>query len=176
MSVEKPFQPTWTLKHRLMLLAVLVVTAPLWVPLWLFNLIAFQCRLFWCLCCKTESAWQRCAKNWLADKRVYGNARGPFFDEPLEHALTQSFVRYHPNARSFIVGKLHDPNPYIVAHALKCLIRYTPFDRQEIPVEALSRTEEVHWQPFGCIVETLPLNQCLEELIMTAEFSTSEDA
>jgi hypothetical protein len=81
---------------------------------------------------------------------------------PLEHFLAVYFAKYHRNSESFLMEKLHDPNPYLAAYAFKCLIRCRHLILADIPADVLERKDEINWLPFGCLREKIPLNQLIQ--------------
>lgn len=162
-----------TVKDRLIEYSLMIGLSPIWVPMWLGSTVALHCRLARYLLRRTESAWRRCVELWTVSQRVYGAEVGPNFDTPFEHSLTEYFAWYHPRSRAFVLQQLQNPNPYVAAYAFKCLIRYGPIDREDIPHDVFSRGEMIETFPFGCIGETLPLGQYISEYFETAQYEAS---
>jgi len=94
---------------------------------------------------------------------------------PFAHSLAEHFPRFHRRSRAFLLERLRDPNPYLVAYAFKCLVRCGPIDVDDIPKDVLARSEEIKAQRIGCIVETLPLGRYIREYFPTTQCHEQTD-
>lgn len=109
-----------------------------------------------------ELTWNGLEPEWLAAPCVFGGAVGPRRIPAYPHLLCDYFAASHPDAKSFLLRKLTDPNPYLAAYAFKCLIRLRGWKRAEIPATVTARPEKISVQQEG----SEPMEMTLGEFIL----------
>src|SRR5262249_46507904 len=90
---------------------------------------------------------------------VRGSAVGPMMIPAYEHLLCDHFAVSHPDAKTFLLKKLFNPNPYLAAYAFKCLIRLPDFERTDLPEAVLSRKECISVHQMGWGAREMPLGE-----------------
>jgi hypothetical protein len=161
---------------RILTLALVVGLFPFWFPLMVYSVVSFRWRLWWYLRGSTEQAWERCAALWAGCGMALGGEIGPALETPLEHSLAEHFARCHPDARAFLVERLHDPDPDLAAYAFKCLIRFEPLSLGDIPKTVLDRDEVIRAMRGGCFVDVLPVGRYMQEYFQTAQYHQNRNA
>ena len=106
-----------------------------------------------------DETWDSYVPRWLSSGRVRGGMVGPYFQVSKEHRLCEHFARKHPNSETFLIAKLADPNALLAAYAFKCMTRVAEPKYDELPQEAINRTDRIEVQQSGCMQETQTLRQ-----------------
>lgn len=84
--------------------------------------------------------------------------------------MAESFVRYQPHSRSFLIQQLRHSDPYLAAYAFKCLIRSQPLSLADIPADVIERREEINSVQFGCMGDQLPVGKYITEYFDSQQY------
>ena len=162
-------------RDRLVEYVWMILLSPVWVPYWMFDRIVLHLKLFKLLRGTTQSAWDRCAVIWIEGQTLCGSEVGATMVTPFAHSISEYFRWYHPNAREFLFKQLNNANPYLAGYALKCLIRYGPITKADIPAEVLQRTEDVRILLLGCCGETMTIGQYIANYFESYQYLQSSE-
>lgn len=119
---------------------LIVLSAPIWLPLFFIN--SFQLRVKTCPLVRgqVDVAWERCSTVWR-DVGLVCQDTPSHYSVPFAHLLAVALAQQHRSQREFFLGKLLDPDPLLAAYAFKCLVRVCDLGPQDVPAEALSRSD-----------------------------------
>jgi hypothetical protein len=107
-----------------------------------YSFVREKLRERWYVRGSVEEAWNRCGEYWALFPRVEQCA--PHTGAGLCHWLTVAFGRRFRTEKAFLIGKLGDPDPLLAAYAFKCLVHTGQLQREDLPLSAWARTEEIN--------------------------------
>jgi hypothetical protein len=162
---EPPFvkSPWWETAAVILLT---IAAAPVALPLMAFEWLKRRREFNRYVRHDSATAWGKLCTLWKELKVVDGPEVGPGLDCPLSHALVVAFVRRHRDGEPLVWESLQDPNPYVVAYAFKCLIRFRLVEQDELPRSVLMRTDPIQVLPFGCVVNTTTLGEYIRNYFL----------
>lgn len=90
-----------------------------------------------------EADWTALVPLWQQSDCVMSAEVGPAWRMPPEHKVCMEFADQYPDSKIFLIARLLDPDPRLVAYAFKILIRICELQLADMPPQVMARTEEI---------------------------------